>query len=93
MSNENSTKKSQTDWARIDAMRDEDIDLTDCPEVTDEMWAKGELFVDSTPVTTNPQEQLSIDKDIVEFFRSKGIDYPLRINHVLREYVDEHKAR
>lgn len=93
MSNENSTKKSQTDWVKVDAMRDEDIDLSECPEVTDEMWAKGEMFVDTEPFSAKPQEQLSIDRDIIEFFRSKGIDYPIRINHVLREYVDEHKSR
>ena len=32
--------KSETDWARIDAMSDEDIDFSDCPEATPEMFAK-----------------------------------------------------
>lgn len=32
--------KSETDWARIDAMSDEDIDFSDCPEATLEMFAK-----------------------------------------------------
>jgi hypothetical protein len=31
--------KSETDWARQDAMTDADIDLSDCPEVTSEMFA------------------------------------------------------
>ncbi len=93
MSNENSTKKSQTDWARVDALKAHEIDLSDCPEVSEEMWSKGEMFVDSEHVSSKPQEQLAIDKDIIEFFKSKSIDYPIRINHVLREYVEEHKAR
>ena len=32
--------KSETDLARIDAMSDEDIDFSDCPEATPEMFAK-----------------------------------------------------
>jgi hypothetical protein len=28
--------ESETDWARLDAMTDADIDLSDCPEVTPE---------------------------------------------------------
>jgi hypothetical protein len=32
--------KSETDWVRIDAMSDEDIDFSDCPEATLEMFAK-----------------------------------------------------
>lgn len=27
-----------SDWARVDAMRDEDIDLSDIPLPTEEMW-------------------------------------------------------
>jgi hypothetical protein len=40
MSKEPTTRKSQTDWARVDAMADEDIDFSDCPEITPEQFAK-----------------------------------------------------
>jgi hypothetical protein len=30
------SKASRTDWARVDAMRDEDIDFSDVPEATPE---------------------------------------------------------
>ena len=33
--------KNQTDWKRIDAMKDEDIDFSDSPEATTEMFARG----------------------------------------------------
>ena len=32
--------KSLTDWERIDNMKEEDIDLSDSPEITPEMFAK-----------------------------------------------------
>ncbi len=41
MSKESILSKSQTDWQRIDRMDDGDIDLSDCPEVTEQMFALG----------------------------------------------------
>jgi hypothetical protein len=39
MNNKSMLNKSETDWARLDAMSDADIDLSDCPEVTPDMFA------------------------------------------------------
>jgi hypothetical protein len=36
---------SQTDWRRVNAMRDADIDFSDIPEITAEMAAHGVLRV------------------------------------------------
>jgi hypothetical protein len=33
------SKKSRTDWKRVDALKDQDIDLSDVPEVSPEMFA------------------------------------------------------
>ena len=40
MNNEPTLSNSQTDWQRLDAMSDEDIDFSDCPEITPEMFAR-----------------------------------------------------
>jgi len=40
MNNEPTFNNSQTDWQRLDAMGDAEIDLSDCPEITPEMFAK-----------------------------------------------------
>jgi hypothetical protein len=34
------TNKSQTDWKRLDSMTDADIDTSDIPSVTPEMFAQ-----------------------------------------------------
>jgi hypothetical protein len=34
MNNEFTSSKSQTDWQRLDAMTDEDIDLSDCRDIS-----------------------------------------------------------
>jgi len=36
---------SCTDWARLNAIRDEDIDLSEIPEVTEEQAARAKLRV------------------------------------------------
>lgn len=36
----NCPTKSRTDWERVDALRDEDIDVSEHPEMTSEMFAK-----------------------------------------------------
>ncbi len=45
---------SQTNWAAIDAMADEDIDLSDSPEVTPEQFSKAIVRRNLKPVTGNP---------------------------------------
>jgi len=35
------SKRSRTDWKRIDAMRDEDIDYSDIPPLSPEDFARG----------------------------------------------------
>lgn len=40
MNNEVTSSESKTDWTRLDSMSDKDIDLSDCPEVTPDMFAK-----------------------------------------------------
>lgn len=40
MNNEPTSSNSQTDRQRLDAMTDEDIDFSDCLEITPEMFAK-----------------------------------------------------
>jgi hypothetical protein len=52
------SKKSQTDWQRLDAMNDEDIDLSDCPEVTPEQFAKAVVRRGLPTVTKKEQVTL-----------------------------------
>ncbi len=91
MNNEPTSSNSQTDWQRLDAMTDEDIDLSDCPEVTPEMFAKA-VVRRGLPVTkTKAQVTLRIDSDVLEWFKSQGQGYQTRINQLLRAYMDAHQ--
>jgi len=79
-------EQGQTDWERLDNMRDEDIDLSDIPEITSEMW-KNAVLVE--PDTTQ-QVTLRIKRSVLDYFKAGGKGYQTRMNQVLESFV---KAR
>lgn len=85
------SKKSQTDWQRLKAMKDKDIDLSDCPEVTPEMFARAIVRRGLKPVPRKSQLTLRIDGDVLEWFRQQGRGYQTQINSLLRAYMEAHK--
>jgi hypothetical protein len=61
MSKNDTCKPSGTDWERLDAMTDAEIDLSDCPEVTAEIFAKGIVRKGLLPKLMRPQVRLQLD--------------------------------
>jgi len=84
------SKKSGTDFKRLDAMTDADIDLSDIPEVTPEMFAKGVVRRGLKPITKQ-QLTLRLDSDVIEWYRGQGSGYQTKMNALLRAYMEEHK--
>ncbi len=84
------SKKSGTDFKRLDAMTDKDIDLSEIPEITPEMFAKGIVRRGLQPVIKR-QLTLRLDSDVIDWFRSQGGGYQTRMNALLRAYMEEHK--
>jgi uncharacterized protein (DUF4415 family) len=82
----NMKKRSRTDWKRIDAMRDEDIDFSDIPKL-------GPDFFKNAILWPGPKKQITlrIDPDVLAFFRKHGRGYQTTINAVLRKYVEAQK--
>ncbi len=74
-------------------MRDEDIDFTDHPEMTPEMFARGVLHLGFKPLPPKQQITLRIDADVLEWFRALGVGYQTQINMLLRAYMNEHLQR
>ena len=62
MSKRSFSKVSKTDWKRVDALRDEEIDLSDNPEVTPEMFANA--IVRRGLVAAPPEEQVTLRLDL-----------------------------
>ncbi|MBL0702345.1 MAG: BrnA antitoxin family protein [Desulfosarcina sp.] len=80
--------KSQTDWNRVDKLRDKDIDLSENPEVTPEMFAKAVLRKGLKPVTRKTQVTLRIDDEVLTWFKNQGRGYQTRINSLLKAYKE-----
>ncbi len=91
MSNKPTSSNSQTDWQRLDAMNDEDIDLSDCPEITPEMFAKAIVPRGLPTAKSKAQVTLRIDHDVLEWFKSQGRGYQTQINQLLRAYMEAHQ--
>ena len=81
----------ETDWKRIDAMKDEDIDFSDIPELTPEMFARAVLRRNFKPIPRKKQLTLRVDSDVVDWYKKQGRGYQTRINSLLRAYMMEHQ--
>jgi uncharacterized protein (DUF4415 family) len=81
-------RRSRTDWKRVDALRDEDIDYSDIPE-------PGPDFFSHAIIWPGPKKQITlrIDPDVLAFFRKQGKGYQSNMNAVLRKYVEARKQR
>ena len=92
MNNELTSSNSQTDWQRLDAMSDEEIDLSDCPEITPNMFARA-VVRRGTPLSkTKAQVTLHIDHDVLEWYKAQGGGYQTQINQLLRAYMETHQS-
>jgi uncharacterized protein (DUF4415 family) len=80
-----------TDYARLDAMTEADIEqasLSDADDVpmTDEEWLRG-----SIKAPTKVPVGLKLDQDVLDWFRANGRGYQTRMNAVLRKYMEAHR--
>lgn len=85
------SSKSQTDWERIDQMTDKDIDLSDCPEISPEMFAASVVRHGLKPVPKKVQVTLRLDSDVLDWFKAQGRGYQTQINALLKAYMEAHK--
>lgn len=85
-------QQSQTDWKKLDTMSDEDIDLSDLPEVSPENFAKAIVRKGLKPVANKTQITLRLDTDVLDWFKSQGRGYQTNINALLKAYKDAHQS-
>jgi uncharacterized protein (DUF4415 family) len=73
-------------------MRDEDIDTSDHPVMTPEMFAKGVVKKGGVFIRRVKQPvTLRVDADVLEWFKARGKGYQTEMNAVLEAYVKAHK--
>ncbi len=85
--------ETQTDWARVDAMTEEELEAAIASDPDEAGW---EYDWDNIIIGfPKPKRQLtvSLDGDIIEWFKATGKGYQTRINAVLRSYVEAQKRQ
>ena len=75
--------KDQTDWEAFRNLRDEDIDLSDIPELDKTFWKHAKVV---RPDTTQ-QVTLRIKQSVLDYFKAGGKGYQTRMNQVLESFV------
>jgi uncharacterized protein (DUF4415 family) len=90
--NHNSSKTNKTDW-----------DAVDSPPLSDEMLSKMKPVKERHPHipkrVRGPQKDpvkipvsIRLNPDVVDYFKSQGKGWHTKINHILYNYIKEHRA-
>jgi len=86
--------KSLTDWDRLDAMQDEDIDLSDIPEITPEMVDKAVVRRDGQSLSRPLPFQSVLDRSREGIEQGKGLsskDFWQAVADLTREAAETDK--
>ena len=82
-------RKGKTDWARVDALTDEDIAkaVANDPDAVpiDIDWSDAVLVIP----TRKRAISIRVDEDVLDFFKRQGEGYQGRMNAVLRSYMQQ----
>ena len=82
-------RPSETNWAKVDAMTDEEIDTSDIPPLEEAFFANAKLRLPKGKVPI----VLSVDADVIAWFKAQGDEYQKLLNAALRIYAEAHKER
>lgn len=78
--------KGKSNFAKLDALSDHDINYSDLPELDNDFWAKAKV-VDHTKKPIS----LRVDTDVLDWFKNQDGRYQKLINYVLRQYMNAHR--
>jgi uncharacterized protein (DUF4415 family) len=87
-------RKGKTDWARLDALTDEEIEASiandpDWQEFKDIDWSKAVLVIPPKKKAIS----IRVDEDVLDYFRKAGAGYQRRMNAVLRSYMQQKRNK
>ena len=84
-----SKKSIKSDLARLNRMKDADIDYSDIPPLGDEFFEK------ATVAWPPVKQQLTIrlDADVLNWLKANGRGYQTRINRILRAAMESKPPR
>jgi uncharacterized protein (DUF4415 family) len=69
-------------------MEEEEIDVSEIPELTPEMFAKSVVKRGLKTKENKTQLTIRVDRDVLAWFKTQGRGYQTRINSLLRAYME-----
>jgi len=82
-------RKSETDWARVDALTDKEIEeaVRNDPDAAplDIDWSDAILVIPPKKKAIS----IRVDEDVLDYFKKLGAGYQRRMNSVLRSFVEQ----
>jgi uncharacterized protein (DUF4415 family) len=84
--------KGQTDWKRLDALTDEQIEesIRNDPDWSDDWnWSDAVLVIPPKKKAIS----IRVDEDVLDYFKREGAGYQRRMNAVLRSYMEQKKTK
>ena len=85
-------KLSEAQLRRLDAIRDDQIDFSDIPEITEEELRTKPFYVGLIPGPGKKKSvTIRLDEDVVKWFKRQGKGWQTKMNWVLRLYFASHR--
>ena len=81
-------KRSRTNWAKIDTLKDSEIDFSDLSEQGKAFFKRAALRLPKVKTSVT----IRLDRQVLNWFKTKGPGYQTRINALLRAYMEAHKG-
>ena len=81
-------KRSRTNWGKIDTLKDSEIDFSDIPELGKAFFKRATLRLPEPKTAVT----IRLDRQVLNWFKTKGPGYQTRINALLRAYMEAHKG-
>ena len=86
--NENNLKTtSQTNWAKLEAMTDEEIDTSDIPPLDEKFFANARLRMPRGKVAVT----VSVEKEVADWYQAQGEESRALMSAALKIYAEAHR--
>lgn len=88
-------RTTRTDWAKADALTDDDIRAAveadpDAAPILDEEWFEGARVVEPPGKAAI---SIRLDQDVLDYFKAHSKRYQTKINAVLRAYMEHEQTK
>ncbi|HEX8370970.1 MAG TPA: BrnA antitoxin family protein [Pyrinomonadaceae bacterium] len=78
---------SETNWTKLEAMSDEEIDTSDIPPLAENFFTNARLRMPRDKVFVT----VSVEKDVIDWYQAQGEDSKALMSAALKIYAEAHR--